>query len=100
ASTPESVLRIAQEVAPHGGQVASGVALHSLRAVDPVALREIAAAIAPDMPVHIHIAEQRREVEDCIADHGQRPVEWLLNKVALDARWNLVHATHRNETEL
>ena len=47
------------------------------------------------MPIHIHIAEQRREVEDCIADHGQRPVEWLLNKVALDARWNLVHAMSR-----
>jgi formimidoylglutamate deiminase len=100
ASTPESVLRIAEAVARQGGHVASGVALHSLRAVDPAALREVAAAAGADMPVHIHIAEQRREVEDCIADHGQRPVEWLLNKVALDARWNLVHATHCNETEL
>jgi len=100
ASTPESVLRVAEAVARQGGQVASGVALHSLRAVDPVALREVAAAAGPHMPLHIHIAEQRREVEDCIADHGQRPVEWLLNKVALDARWNLVHATHCNETEL
>jgi formimidoylglutamate deiminase len=100
ASTPESVLRMAEAVARQGGHIASGVALHSLRAVDPIALREVAAAAGPDMPVHIHIAEQRREVEDCIADHGQRPVEWLLNKVALDARWNLVHATHCNETEL
>ena len=100
ASTPESVLRMAEAVARQGGHVASGVAVHSLRAVDPIALREVAAAAGPHMPVHIHIAEQRREVEDCIADHGQRPVEWLLNKVALDARWNLVHATHCNEAEL
>jgi formimidoylglutamate deiminase len=100
ASTPESVLRMAEAVARQGGHVASGVAVHSLRAVDPVALREVAAAAGPHMPVHIHIAEQRREVEDCIADHGQRPVEWLLNKVALDARWNLVHATHCSEAEL
>jgi formimidoylglutamate deiminase len=100
ASTPESVLRMAEAVAHQGGHITSGVALHSLRAVDPIALREIAAAAGPEMPVHIHIAEQRREVEDCIADHGQRPVEWLLNKVALDARWNLIHATHCNEAEL
>jgi formimidoylglutamate deiminase len=100
ASTPESVLRTAEAVARQGGHVASGVALHSLRAVDPVALREVAAAAGPHMPLHIHIAEQRREVEDCIADHGQRPVEWLLNQVPLDARWNLVHATHCTEAEL
>jgi formimidoylglutamate deiminase len=100
ASTPQSVLHIAEVIGRQDGQIASGVALHSLRAVDPVALRETAAAAGPHMPLHIHIAEQRREVEDCIADHGQRPVEWLLNKIALDARWNLVHATHCTEAEL
>jgi formimidoylglutamate deiminase len=100
ASTPDSVMRIAGAVARQGGLVAAGVAVHSLRAVDEMALREVAAAAGPDMPVHIHIAEQRREVDDCIALHGQRPVEWLLNKMALDARWNLVHATHCTQVEL
>ncbi|HWP11487.1 MAG TPA: formimidoylglutamate deiminase [Ramlibacter sp.] len=100
ASTPESVLRIAEAAGRLGGHVAAGVALHSLRAVDAMALREVAAAAGPDMPVHIHIAEQRREVEDCIVHHGVPPVEWLLGKVALDARWNLVHATQCTKAEL
>ncbi|HEX9718633.1 MAG TPA: formimidoylglutamate deiminase [Ramlibacter sp.] len=99
ASTPDSVLRIAELVARQGGRVAAGVAVHSLRAVDEVALRELA-AVATGMPVHIHIAEQRREVDDCIEHHGLRPVEWLLAKVALDASWNLVHSTHCTQAEL
>jgi formimidoylglutamate deiminase len=100
ASTPESVLRIAEAVAREGGQITAGVAVHSLRAVDEAALRELAAAAPQHVPVHIHIAEQRREVDDCIERHGRRPVEWLLDKVALDARWNLVHATHCSKAEL
>jgi formimidoylglutamate deiminase len=100
ASTPESVLRIAQALDGQGPLVAAGVALHSLRAVDEFALREVAAAVGPAMPVHIHIAEQRREVEDCIVQHGLRPIEWLLTKVSLDARWNLVHATQCTPSEL
>jgi formimidoylglutamate deiminase len=102
ASTPDSVLRIAQAVnamaLPH---VNAGLALHSLRAVDPSALKEASAAAAHHgWPVHIHIAEQTQEVDDCIAHHGQRPVEWLLNHAAVDARWNLVHATHTHPQEL
>jgi formimidoylglutamate deiminase len=74
-----------------------GVALHSLRAVPPDALSEAVAglrALDADAPVHIHIAEQAREVEGCLAWSGQRPVEWLLDHAALDGRWCLVHATH------
>jgi formimidoylglutamate deiminase len=100
ASTPEWVLRVAQALDGQGSLVAAGVALHSLRAVDEFALREVAAAVGPAMPVHIHIAEQRREVEDCVVQHGLRPLEWLLTKVALDARWNLVHATQCTPDEL
>ena len=103
ASTPESVLRIAESVlrqAGGDGIATAGVALHSLRAVDEGALREVAAAAGPAMPIHIHIAEQRREVDDCIAIHGRRPIEWLLEKAAVDARWNLVHATQAVPAEL
>ncbi len=100
ASTPESVLHIAHELAKLGGAVAAGVALHSLRAVHEPALRELLAAVGPRMPVHIHVAEQRREVDDCVARHGLRPVEWLLQHAALDARWNLVHATQCTRSEL
>lgn len=74
-----------------------GLAPHSLRAVPPESLREAVAgatALNARAPIHIHIAEQAQEVEDCIAWSGQRPVQWLLNNVPVDARWCLVHATH------
>jgi formimidoylglutamate deiminase len=64
-------------------------------------LQEASAAAAQQgWPVHIHISEQVQEVDDCIAHHGQRPVEWLLNHALVNARWNLVHATHTNPQEL
>lgn len=69
-----------------------GLAPHSLRAVTPAQL----AALAPLVggPIHIHIAEQQREVEACLAWSGQRPVQWLYANAPVDARWCLVHATH------
>jgi formimidoylglutamate deiminase len=81
-------------------RVSSGVAVHSLRAADRGAIGELARGAAPDAPVHIHISEQRREVEECLSMHGQRPVEWLLANAPVDARWNLVHATHASRDEL
>lgn len=102
AGTPESLLRIGEEAIRQAGadaHVSRGVALHSLRAVGEQALREVEAA-AKAMPIHIHIAEQRREVEDCIAQHGRSPVEWLLAQVEVDERWNLVHATQCTAAEL
>jgi len=76
-----------------------GVAPHSLRAVTPEGL---AAAIemGGEGPVHIHVAEQTGEVEDCLRHHGRRPVEWLLDNAPVDARWCLVHATHVTTAEL
>lgn len=70
-----------------------GVAPHSLRAVTPDELA-VLTTIAPERPIHIHIAEQTKEVEDCLAWSGARPVEWLFDHCAVDARWCLVHATH------
>ena len=103
ASMPGSVLAIAQSVTRQAGnasRVTAGVALHSLRAVEESALHEVAAAVGAAMPVHIHIAEQQLEVDDCVARHGRRPIQWLLEKVAVDARWNLVHATRCTLQEL
>ncbi|HHZ09778.1 MAG TPA: formimidoylglutamate deiminase [Rhizobiales bacterium] len=75
-----------------------GVAPHSLRAVTP---EELAAAVAlsGDGPIHIHAAEQVREVEDCVAWSGERPVEWLMRRAGVDRRWCLVHATHMTGSE-
>jgi formiminoglutamate deiminase len=75
-----------------------GVAPHSLRAVTPQELTAIA-ALALDGPIHIHAAEQVREVEDCLAWSGQRPIEWLLDNADVDERWCIVHATHMTEAE-
>jgi len=75
-----------------------GVAPHSLRAVTPDELAAIG-PLAEGGPVHIHAAEQIREVEDCIAWSGRRPVEWLLENAPVDARWCLIHATHMTAAE-
>lgn len=75
-----------------------GVAPHSLRAVTPDELGPVA-ALAGDGPIHIHIAEQTREVDACLAWSGGRPVEWLLDHAAVDERWCLVHATHITDAE-
>lgn len=76
----------------------TGVAVHSLRAVDPEGLA-FAAALAPRAPVHIHAAEQTAEVEEVEACLGARPVEWLLDNAGVDERWCLVHATHMTPCE-
>jgi formimidoylglutamate deiminase len=80
-----------------------GIAPHSLRAVTPEELQwllSFADEQAIRGPIHIHAAEQRREVDECIAWSGARPVEWLLDHAAVDARWCLVHATHMSTEEM
>src|SRR5690606_16876141 len=75
-----------------------GVAPHSLRAVTPDELAAVV-PLAAGGPVHIHVAEQVREVEDCLAWSGARPVEWLLTNAPVDRSWCLIHATHMNDSE-
>ena len=75
-----------------------GVAPHSLRAVTPDELAAMP-GLSNGGPVHIHIAEQTKEVDDCIAWSGRRPVEWLLENTPVDRRWCLIHATHVTEAE-
>ena len=77
-----------------------GCALHSLRAVPPDAMTAVLAALPSDSRIHIHIAEQTGEVDDCVAVRGVRPVQWLLDHADVDARWTLVHATHLDDAEV
>jgi formiminoglutamate deiminase len=79
-----------------GGRL--GIAPHSLRAATPEELTAIL-PLADGGPIHIHIAEQVKEVEDCVAWSGARPVEWLLGTMPVDDRWCLIHATHITEME-
>ena len=82
------------------GRVRVGVGAHSLRAVSERSLREVAARAAENgAPMHLHIAEQQREVDECLATHGQRPVRWLLDRFDVDRSWCLVHATHMDPKE-
>jgi formimidoylglutamate deiminase len=83
-----------------GGQLEVGAAPHSLRAAGIDAIRELAAGLPQGRPLHIHIAEQQAEVEQCLAAIRRRPVEYLLEQVDIDARWCLVHATHLSDDEV
>lgn len=78
-----------------------GIALHSLRAVPEAAMREVLASpLAADRVVHIHVAEQIGEVQDCLGVRDARPVQWLFDHADVDARWCLVHATHLEDSEM
>lgn len=80
------------------GDAVLGIAPHSLRAVTPDELDAIL-PLAGGGPVHMHAAEQLREVDACLSWIGARPVEWLLDNVAIDPRWCLIHATHLDDKE-
>ena len=98
----EAVWSAAQRIASGGRPgLAAGLAIHSLRAAAPQSiarLRELAEGF--DGPIHIHVAEQTAEVDDCLAATGARPIEWLARQRLLDPRWQLVHATHAVPEEI
>jgi formimidoylglutamate deiminase len=81
------------------GDANMGIAPHSLRAVTPDQLAALL-ELSPTGPVHIHAAEQVKEVADCVAWSGARPVEWLLDNVGVDERWCLIHSTHLDNREV
>ncbi len=102
----QKLLEALQEEIAGDPQFRLGIAPHSLRAVTPETLAAaiegldgLAGLNSGRAPVHIHVAEQQKEVQDCIAWSGQRPVEWLLTNRELDGRWCLVHATHMTDAE-
>lgn len=76
-----------------------GICFHSLRAVSPEQMHLVLNALPKDAPVHIHIAEQTAEVDQCMALYGQTPVSWLLDNFEVNERWCLIHATHLTEQE-
>lgn len=86
------LLQILEGALPESGL--SGCAFHSLRAVSVEEIDAILAATGSEQPLHIHVAEQEAEVRECVSWCGQRPVAWLLDRLAVDRHWCLVHATH------
>jgi formimidoylglutamate deiminase len=82
-------------------QTGIGVAIHSLRAVPPEPLAQLLAeGVTEEGPIHVHVAEQLAEVDDCVRAYGKRPVAWLLDNADVDPRWCLVHATHMTRREI
>jgi formimidoylglutamate deiminase len=99
----DALFEMTHQIAAVAPEVNIGLAIHSLRAVPPGALKEVIARVASLgelAPIHIHIAEQTGEVDDCLTWSGQRPVDWLLNHADVDERWCLVHATHVTQQEV
>ena len=100
-SDPQQILILASAASVHVSEdVRVGVAPHSLRAVDPAALKELVGSLDPRAPIHIHAAEQTKEVDECKAALGKRPVEWLLENHPINERWCIVHATHMVNAEV
>ena len=82
------------------GVAQMGLALHSLRAVPPAAMREAVQDVETGSPLHIHAAEQTGEIEEALTSLNARPVEWLLREMQADQRWCLVHSTHIDDGEV
>lgn len=96
ATSVDDVLALQRAV--QGPLVTAGVAVHSLRAARSEAILALAERSAG--PLHVHVAEQTAEVDDCLAATGCRPIEWLARHAPLDARWQLIHATHSVPAEI
>ena len=102
ASTPELVYRLMQAVSASARpRVNAGVAIHSLRAASAESIDALLRLVGDAaVPIHIHVAEQTSEVDDCIKATGARPIAWLCQRLQLDTRWQLVHATHTVPSEI
>lgn len=77
-----------------------GFCFHSLRAVTRDEIHAVMGSAKDDRPVHVHIAEQQKEVDDCVAWSKRRPIQWLYDNVDVDGRWCLIHATHAEADEV
>ncbi|APG92328.1 formimidoylglutamate deiminase [Sinorhizobium americanum] len=98
---PDRFLALLERLVPASAEAGAelGYAIHSLRAATPDEMRTILGSAPVSGPIHIHVAEQTREVEDCLAWSGRRPVEWLLDEMPVDKRWCAIHATHMTAEE-
>lgn len=102
-NSTEQYLTLQQQLQPLLAQQPTqhlGLCFHSLRAVTPEQINDVLSASDASCPIHIHIAEQQKEVNDCLSWSGKRPVQWLYDNVDVDQRWCLVHATHVNAEEI
>ncbi|HMJ69573.1 MAG TPA: formimidoylglutamate deiminase [Cyclobacteriaceae bacterium] len=78
----------------------AGFSVHSLRAVDGDDVKRTYNEGPKHLPFHLHVSEQKKEVTDCLAYTGMRPMQWLLSSLPVNGNFHLVHSTHLDDTEL
>jgi len=93
------IVQSLQSATAGDGNCSVGIAPHSLRAINFELLSDVIGSLQGLAAIHLHIAEQSKEVDDCLAWCDQRPVEWLYDNFAVDQNWCLIHATHMTRAE-
>jgi formimidoylglutamate deiminase len=93
------IVKSLQSATTNDANCSVGIAPHSLRAINRDLLAEVIASLENLAAIHVHVAEQSKEVDDCLDWSGKRPVEWLFENFDVDQKWCLIHATHINEQE-
>jgi len=94
------LLEASKKVIKNYNEARLGFSVHSLRAVDLHDIIKTFNSGPRDLPFHIHVAEQRKEIEDCLAFSGKRPMQWLLENLPVNERFHLIHSTHLDNDEL
>jgi len=98
-ASPDEYLNQVENLRARGTRV--GLAPHSVRACPPGWLEQIGRYAADnELPLHVHADEQPREIEECVEEHGIRPIELLAQTGCLGPRTTVVHATHADDAEL
>ncbi len=95
-----SLFESSKKVIKNYGGASLGFSIHSLRAVDFDDIVKTVESMPSDLPFHIHVAEQKKEVKDCIEYCGKRPMQWVLDNLPVNERFHLVHSTHLDDDEL
>ncbi len=93
------IVKSLQSATTNDANCSVGIAPHSLRAINRDLLAEVIASLENLAAIHVHVAEQSKEVDDCLDWSGKRPIEWLFENFDVDQKWCLIHATHINEQE-
>ena len=94
-----NLLEASKKACEHYAGANIGIGIHSMRGVEPMDIAEVSKSGPQDLPFHIHVAEQLKEIEDSMHYLGKRPVEWMLENIEMNDRFHLVHATHLTEEE-
>ncbi len=94
------LLEASKDVLRNYKDASLGFSAHSLRAVDLKDVIETFNHGPKNLPFHIHVAEQKKEVTDCVAFCSKRPLQWMLENLPVDDRFHLIHSTHLDDSEV